>query len=234
MTYRVLDLFCGAGAVSEGLVASGFEVVGVDIARQRRYPYAFVQHDALKLDVRFLRYFDAIWASPPCQGYTDLRHAKGTKGAPKLIRPVREMLERACIPWVIENVDAPGVWAEMDDPIVLCGSHFGLGAVVGTQFYQLQRHRLFQASFPIPQPECAHKSPVIGVYGGHVRCRSLKHGGRGTVDFAGEDKPALAREAMGINHDMTMGEMSEAIPPAYAQHIARALRAHLQSRREAA
>lgn len=234
MTLRILDLFCGAGGVSAGLVQAGAEVVGVDIKPQPRYPYPFIQHDALTLDQRFIRSFDAVWASPMCQGYTVLRHAKGAIGAPRLITPVREMLERAGRPWVIENVESAEARAEMRSPVVLCGSHFGLGAHARGVFYQLQRHRLFDASFPIPQPACAHTSPVIGVYGAHVRCRAARHGGRRTMDFEGVDKPDLARRAMGFPHKMTMHEMSEAIPPAFSFHIAQALRAHLQSARAAA
>lgn len=218
---RALDLFCCSGGAGMGLHRAGFDVVGVDIEHRPRYPFAFVQADAMTYP---LDGFDFIWASPPCQGYTDLRHAKGAVGAPRLIGPVRDRLMAAGVPWCIENVDSPLSRAEMRDPVTLCGSMFGLGA----QGHRLERHRLFESSFPIPRLECRHSSaPVIGVYGGHARCRSAKHGGRGTKDVWEGGHRSAASEAMGMDW-ATLAEMSEAIPPAYAEYIGLAALAHLQ------
>lgn len=191
-----------------GLYQAGFEVVGVDIDHQKRYPFEFHQADATTFP---LDGFDFIWASPPCQGYTTMRHAPGAKGAPLLIEQVRDRMP-SNVPWVIENVEAAR-WA-MRDPAMLCGSMFGLGA----QGCQLQRHRLFEANFEIPH-WCDHDDrPVIGVYGGHARKRAKRAGGRGTRDVWEGGHVAAAKEALGIDW-MTLGEMSEAIPPAYAKHI---------------
>lgn len=222
---RALDLFSGAGAVTYGLREAGFDVMGVDLFPQPRYPGPFLQADALSLDVRFLRWFDFIWASPPCQAHTDLKHAPGAKDHEDLIPGTRAMLKAAGVPYVIENVEG----APLIDPVVLCGSHFGLGVSAGDARYQLRRHRLFEASFPIPQPRCAHTAPTIGIYGGHVRCRAASAGGRGTRDFVGMDKKHLALTAMGIDAPQTMDEISQAIPPAYAAYIALAARRHLEA-----
>lgn len=229
---RLLDLFCCAGGAAKGYADAGFEVVGVDLERQPRYPFAFIQADALSLDIRFLRHFDAIHASPPCQGYSPMRHAPKAKGAPQLIAPTRAMLERAGRPWIIENVEEAR-W-DMRDPITLCGSMFeGLG----TEGAWLKRHRLFEASFPISAPSaCDHdpERPVVGVYGGHARIRSAKHGGRGTRDvWANGHKPAMS-EAMGGMEWATCAEMSEAVPPAYTAHLGRQLLDHLAASRSAA
>lgn len=218
---RVLDLYCGEGGAGMGYCAAGADVVGVDLKPQRRYPFAFLQADVLSLDVRFLRFFDLIHASPPCQFGTALRHAPNAKGAAghaNLIPATRALLKASGVPYVIENVEA--VAPHLVNPICLCGSHFGLGARTSDGiFHQLRRHRLFEASFDLKAPRaCLHMEPVIGVYGGHVRNRSAGAGGRGTRDFVGEDKPALARAAMGMPW-ATMKGISEAIPPAYARWI---------------
>lgn len=221
---RALDLFCCAGGAGMGLSRAGFEVIGVDVRPQPRYPFEFHQADALTFD---LSGFDFIWASPPCQGYTALRHAPGTKGAPLLIDAVRDRMP-AGVPWVIENVEE-AAWA-MRDPVTLCGSMFDLGA----QGCRLQRHRLFEASFYIPAPACAHDArPVVGVYGGHARKRSAKAGGRQARDIWEGGHKAAASEALGVDW-MTLGEMSECIPPAYSQHIGLAAIEHIRSIREAA
>lgn len=224
MTLRVLDLYCGAGLAGEGYTRAGFDVFGVDILPHPRNASLIAQADVLKLSPRFLRLFDLVHASPPCQAHTDLKHAKGAKAHVDLIPATRELLRAAGVPYVIENVDG----APLDDAVTLCGSMFGLGADVGGTWFQLQRHRLFEASFPIVPLDCAHTSPVIGIYGGHCRCRSARHGGRGTRDFVGIDKPALAHRAMGVAPGTyTMNEISQGVPPAFTEHVAKCFRAWL-------
>lgn len=222
----ILDLFACAGGAGEGYRRAGFDVLGVDRDPQPRNPHPTLVADVMALPVEFIRLFDAVHASPPCQGYTDLRHAPGTIGAPKLIGPVRDLLIAAGVPWVIENVDSKAARAELRQPVLLCGTAFGLGA----EGHQLQRHRLFETSFPLLHPGCRHDAtkPVVGVYGGHARCRAARFGGRGTVDFAGRPQRAIAAEAMGIDW-MTLAEMSEALPPAYTEYVGRELLTHLQS-----
>ncbi|HSZ74081.1 MAG TPA: DNA cytosine methyltransferase [Rhizomicrobium sp.] len=103
---RLLDLFCCAGGAGVGYSRAGFEVVGVDNKPQPNYPLPFIQADALTLDPKFIALFDAVHASPPCQSYSDL--AKRNRNAdewPRLIEPVREMLVRSGLPYIIENVD---------------------------------------------------------------------------------------------------------------------------------
>ncbi len=221
---KALDLFSCGGGAAMGLFRAGFHVVGVDIAPQPRFPFRFVQADALTVP---LHGFDFIWASPPCQSYTAMRHAPGAKGAPKLIDAVRERLQahhaKTGVHWCIENVE-DAAWA-MRDPITLCGSHFGLGA----QGCRLQRHRLFECSFPIEQPKCDHdERPVIGVYGGHARRRAASAGGRKTRDVWEGGHKAAASEALGIDW-MTLAEMSESIPPAYAEYVGRAALSAMKS-----
>lgn len=228
---RILDLYCGAGGAGRGYAKAGFEVVGVDIAPQPRFPYAFIQADVLSLDDRFVRSFDAVHASPPCQFGTVMKHApnaKGEAGHLNLIPQTRELILRSGLPYVIENVESPDVRPHLINPIRLCGSMFDLGVEFDGAWHQLRRHRLFEiGGFKLSVPACDHESPVIGIYGGHVRQRSAKHGGRGTRDFVGADKPLLAHEAMGFDYRVTMDEISEAIPPAFTAHIGHHLARHL-------
>lgn len=227
MRPRALDLFCCAGGASVGLYRSGFDVTGVDIVRHARYPFAFIEGNALTIDISG---YDFIWASPVCQGYTSMRHAPGAKGDahPKLIGKVRERLKLSGALWCIENVESAR-W-DMIDPILLCGSMFGLGA----QGCQLRRHRLFECNFPINALPCRHDGrPVIGVYGGHARKRSALAGGRTTRDEWDGGHKRAASEALGIDW-MSLAELSEAIPPAYSEYIGHAALAQLRRIEEVA
>lgn len=217
---RILDLFCGAGGASMGYHRAGFDVTGVDLFPQPRYPFRFIQADALTVD---LCGFDAIHASPPCQGYAagprNTNVAMGRRYEhPLLIEPIRERLLAAGVPYVIENV----VGAPLRDPVRLCGTSFGL---------PLRRHRLFEASFLLLVPECQHGRFTEKRYwtgwtqGGHGvgnkrRATTVQVYGNG-----GEKHEWPA--AMGIDW-MTYDELAEAIPPVYTEHIGRTLRLVLE------
>lgn len=230
---RIIDLFCGSGMVHDGLAAAGFDVTGVDLHPQPRYPGPFIRHDALTLDDRLLDSFPFIWASPPCLNDTVLhqsaRREQEAHGATltqhaDLIAPTRAMLQRWAARtggrWVIENVfNAPLI-----NPVVLNGFMFGLGVGVGGQRFHLERKRKFETNWPLTPPTFQRQKPVIGVYGGHARCRAASAGGRVSGDFPGvEDKTALMRQAMGVDRYMTGAEVSQGIPPAYAKYIAERL-----------
>ena len=215
---RILDLFCCAGGAGAGYRSAGFEVTGVDLFPQPRYPFAFLQMDALNLDPRFVAGFDAIHASPPCQAHTSMGRMHNAKAHDDLIPATRAFLKRSGKPWVMENV----VGAPLDNPITLCGTMFGLGA----GGLELRRHRLFEASFHIDAPPCRHGGEgTIGIYGGHVRNRSRREGSmdRGVPDPANAD----GQIAMGIDW-MTLGELSQAIPPAYTRFIGSQLRRYIR------
>lgn len=199
---RLLDLFCGAGGATKGYQRAGFYVVGVDIKPQPRYcGDEFHRADAMTYP---LDGFDAIHASPPCQGFCDLKGMYNALSHDDLLTPTRERLVATGIPYVIENVEG----APMQNYITLCGSHFGLGCAIA----ELRRHRRFEINpMPLLVPQCAHGQRVIGVYGGHGRDRRRKVN---TQDFPTEAR----REAMGVDW-MTGAELSQAIPPAYTEWI---------------
>jgi len=212
----LLDLFCCAGGAGVGYASAGFDVVGIDIEPQPRYPLPFIQTDALRLDPRFIATFDAIHASPPCQSYSDL--AKRNRNAhewPRLIEPVREILAKSGLPYVIENVDgAPLVY-----PVVLCGTMFkGLRVI---------RHRLFEANFPIMAPPHG-KHPVCHTFDKRKAQFGKTNEMRDfvSVNGGGNCSVAAARDAMDINW-MSKSELNEAIPPAYTRLIGKQLLAYM-------
>jgi len=218
MKPRLLDLFCCAGGVAAGYDRAGFEVVGVDIDPQPNFPFEFIQADALALPMKFLKSFDAIHASPPCQSYSDLAKRNGNAHEwPRLVEPVREMLIRSGKPYVIENVEG----APLLNPVVLCGTMFkGL---------RVLRHRLFESNFTITVPPHG-KHPICHTFDK----RKAQYGKTNDmVDFVsvnggGNCTVAAAKDAMGIDW-MTKDEMNEAIPPVYMEFIGKQLIEHLES-----
>lgn len=227
---RLLDLFACAGGAGSGYEAAGFEVFSVDLKPSRRNPHPGLAYDVLALPVEFLQMFDAVHASPPCQGLTEMNNDKSRHL--NLIPQTRALLEASGLPYVIENVR--GAWQELRDPVSLFGTMFGCGLTTSTgQRFVLSRERLFETNWPLVAPADPGPQglPVANVYGGHLRARSGEYRtGKGTgrtVDFPGEDRPALARELMGMPW-ASMGEISEAVPPAYTREVGRQLLQHLR------
>ncbi len=227
---KLLDLFCGAGGAAMGYHRAGFEVVGVDIKPQPRYPFEFHQADALEYLALHWQEFDAIHASPPCQAYSEATPMAYRSNHPDLIEPTRLLLKKTGKPYVIENVE--NARNRLVDPVMLCGTMFGL---------LLWRHRWFEihpAMFVL-LPPCAHSSgmleveiagekrqvryPVLATGGGDgIRTKRKNHRPRQPV--------VEIRWAMDINW-MTQNELSEAIPPAYTEYIGGWLAAHLPNLR---
>jgi len=69
MKPRLLDAFCCQGGAGMGYSRAGFDVTGIDIELQQRYPFAFFQGDAVAYIREHGHEYDAIHASPPCQHY---------------------------------------------------------------------------------------------------------------------------------------------------------------------
>jgi DNA (cytosine-5)-methyltransferase 1 len=199
-----------------GYHCAGFdEIVGVDIAPQKRYPFEFVRGDALKFAARHGHEFDVIHASPPCQVYSVTR-VLSTGNHPDLVEATRFTLSMIGRPYIIENV--PG--APLLNPITLCGTMFpGLRVI---------RHRLFECSPVVwwAPTSCLH----WGTASASGRGKSNKNpsgyipGNLKNFDFitvTGHDYIAAdGRKAMGIDW-MTKKELSQAIPPAYTEWLGR-------------
>lgn len=189
-----------------GLHMAGFEVTGIDLEPQPRYPFMFIQGDATKPPVR-LAAFDFIWASPPCQAHSSLRHLHPERSYACHIDQTREILKRSGVPYCIENV--PG--APLDMTFKLCGSAFGL---------RVRRHRHFESSFFVLEPQCRHdlQGPPLDISGTGGRRINFRPDNKG----GNANKPrnlAEAQAAIGIDW-MRRAELAEAIPPAYSRFIA--------------
>ncbi len=226
---KLLDLFCGAGGAAMGYYRAGFdEIVGIDIEHQANYPFDFIQADALNPPVAF-QDFDLIHASPPCQLFSVMRKGRWQdRNHPDLIIPTRNLLVETGIPYVIENVS--GARAHLDNPIMLCGTMFGLETKDGSQ---LRRHRYFEcSSLFYLTPTCRHnRGSVIGVYGGGQHPQRRKPATIGVYGGSGGSSKRdyldytlftvdARRDAMGIDW-MVGKELSQAIPPAYTEWIGR-------------
>ena len=205
---KLLDLFCGAGGAGAGYHRAGFEVVGVDHEPQKNYPYEFIQMDAFEALDRFGTYFDAIHASPPCQGYSVMQNLGWHKDItyPLLIDPIRDRLAKLKCSYVIENV----MGAKLDANY-LCGGMFGL---------RVYRHRLFETNFFWLAPGHPRHTFLQGMPG----APKPRWARQSTSPGPDESRTwQLQPDAMGIDW-MTKKELAQAIPPIYTEYIGNVMR----------
>ncbi len=180
---RLLDLFCGAGGAAEGYCRAGFAVTGVDISSQPRYPFTFIQADAMTFP---LDGFDAVHASPPCQDHSATRDFGGDHGTGWMLTATRDRLAASGLPWVIENVRGAPMASQPD----LFGAH-GF-TLCGCMFAELRgliyRPRQFEASFPWISPRttgtcgsrprwAASRSPMSACMSSGTSRMLRRHGG---------------------------------------------------------
>jgi DNA (cytosine-5)-methyltransferase 1 len=206
---RLLDLFCGAGGAAVGYHRAGFDVVGVDLRPQPRYPFEFHQADAMTFP---LDGFDVIHASPPCQRYSAITSFWAIRERhPDLIDPVRERLIASGIPYVIENV--PG--SPLHSPVQLCGSSFGM---------RVRRHRWFESNVALFPSRCDHAwQDADPIYEIRQHGRTMKTGVCYVFGGGQAGQPvATWRDAMGLP-GLTVDELSQAIPPVYTEFIGKHL-----------
>lgn len=227
---RLLDLFACEGGASVGYMRAGWDVTAVDLDanRLKRNPAdeRYVS-DALVFAVDFGHTFDAIHASPPCQGYTRGNAGRETSW-PKLIPAVREALEATGRPYVIENVTDAG--PHMHHPVALCGCMFGLSTIDtdGIRIH-LKRERLFETNWALTAPAPCNHAGIewfAGAYGGARRdkyeAKYVRKGG-----YVPRDKEVV-KALLGVEHDMTWAGLYECLPPAYTEYVGVKLRALLE------
>jgi len=203
---RLLDLFCGAGGAAMGYHRAGFDdITGVDIKPMPRYPFKFIQGDALEYLAVHGAEYDVIHASPPCQAYTMAGQQWRLDGKeyPDMVAQTRELLLKIGKPYIIENV--PG--APLINPVVLNGAIFKKN---------LRRTRRFETNFGIPFMLIPKEGPSRFRMG-----RKPRH--NDPVVPVGHFSGVLrARRVMEIDW-MTREELAQAIPPAYTEWIGKQL-----------
>ncbi len=201
------------------MTRAGLDVEGADREEQPEYPYPFTRVDVLNLDLAFLRRFDLLWMSPPCQHFTAYKRRPGhVRPSLNLIPETRELLKASGVPYIIENVPC----APLENPITLCGSMFGL---------DVQRHRIFETSFPVTAPACDHSVWTPRFPGATNRAKNS----RKTVEVGVYRIPvATQRKAMGVLRDVSLPKLSQMVPPAYAQWLGYQAALHIMTQRRAA
>ena len=220
MQLRILDICSGAGLAAIGYHQAGWDVVGVDIAPQPRYPFRHICQDALEYlaDIEYIRQnFDAIHASPPCQLYslsTAPQRAQG-KQYPDLVSPIRVAIEQIGLPWVIENVPNAPIRAD----IMLYGHMFGLN-VIRWRHFETGNWYAMQPGVP-QRVGTVNSGDYISVYGkgGYRKSTDMPRGWRPKFD-----QGSVLRTwhyAMGIpkEYEFRDVEIAEGIPPAYTRYI---------------
>lgn len=216
---RLLDAFCCEGGAGMGYHRAGFEVTGIDLNPRfsKRYPFEFIEGDAIEYIRRHGHEYDAIHASPPCQRYTHGNVAGKQAGKhPDLIAETRAALFATGRPYVLENVPR----APLLNPLVLCWSMFHVEYVPDTDGTPLvmRRHRLFESNRHLWAPNnCVHPKGVqiAGSYGG---ARRDKHEARHIRKGGYVPARVIQESLLGIDW-MSEHGLYQSIPPAYTQWI---------------
>lgn len=223
----LFDLGCAQGGAAVGYYRAGFDVIGFDVVVQPRYPFSFVQADALDILADLVRYGGyagrepvAVHASMPCQRWSTQTKRNGTQHRhPDLVGPVRELLQEWGGPWVMENIPA----APLREPVLLCG--VALGIVYSGHW--LKRHRHFEANVPLKGSGCGCKPGLtyMDVTGGGPTSKPRTDGGGGRPP---KGTAAQVRALMGMPWATKTG-CNEAIPPLYTEFVGGQVLAHLQA-----
>lgn len=256
--YKCLDLFCGAGGASMGYNRAGFEMTGVDRSFQKRYPFRFIQDDAISYALAHGYEYDCIVASPPCQAHSNITPDKSKHI--DLIPQTRFVLQSLGLPYIIENV--AGAKKAMRNPVMLCGADFGL---------KVYRHRLFESNVMLlVPPHVPHRDNTpraghavssagfVSVTSGGTSLKGLTAGQledmqiwQGRTERSRTSKPETfhryispngfisvsghfsagdyVRFAMGIDW-MTNAELAQAIPPAFTEFLGKQLIRHIEGK----
>ena len=214
---------------------AGFEVTGVDINDKhlKNHPKVegikHINGDVMEyLNDDFIKDFDFIWASPPCQGFSGLNEAnkanfkEGTlerqEGNRNLFFEVQKFLENCGKPYILENVSATKNY--MKDPVRICGLDLGLLTF---------RDRWFQSNINIKGSSCdkehSHKGYKV------ISHENLDGNIFSIVGHSGKRNfwnKRVGQIVMGMEWDITALALREAIPPCYAKFLGLQIKDYLK------
>ena len=146
---------------------------------------------------------------------------------PDLIDATRDAVRAIDVPYVIEQ---PMMGARLRAPVVYCGTSFGL---------PVYRHRQFESSLLLLAPACEHDRLTEAKYWTSYRRKAREAGtdpkavrSRVVQVYGNSGETHLWGPALGIDW-MTPDELTQAIPPAYTEHIGRQLLAAITAERAA-
>lgn len=112
---KALDLCCGLGGWTEGLLAAGYEVIGVDVIPHSDYPAPLLRADVRSLKGDWFKDIDLVVASPPCEEFSrhDMPWCRA-KNPPEpdlsIVEACQRLAKEIGAPLVLENVRGAQKW----------------------------------------------------------------------------------------------------------------------------
>lgn len=179
-----VDLCCGAGGVTAGMLAAGFDVLGVDVVKRPDYPAPILLRDVRELkaeDFKAWQPVDWLHFSPPCQRFS-LARAGRVKDPPteadldilKACLRLRDELRPSF--WSCENVRGAVPWFSplMGKPKLRHGAFFLWGDFPA---FLMERSGLRKGIY-------GSKSPVTKAAGKQVKPRNPWESSRTPIELA--------------------------------------------------
>lgn len=213
-----IDLYCGLGGWTDGLIAEGYRVIGFDNERHvygdEQYPGQLVIQDVLTLHGRQFKDAALIVASPPCQAYS--YRAMPWKRA-KALPPPSNALFEACFRIQAEAMEAAGHFI----PLVVENVR-GAQKYVGRSKYHFGSFHLWGDA------PALMLAPRVSRGGFNSGAEGLKQGG----DWFNATQPYIARRSGSKSPNRKRASaMIAKIPEVLARHIARVYYPHAEKQR---